>query len=206
MDDEKNTLLSDSTVKQDEEEQNNTMNSQVEVNSSGAVACIYDWVHCLLIAVIAVVIILTFFFRMVNVDGESMLETLQNGDKVIVSELFYTPNDGDIVVISHGQKYKDPIIKRVIATEGQTLDINFETGEVVVDGVVLQEDYIIGETIKGDTAIPSVIPEGKVFVMGDNRTKSLDSRYENIGLIDKSDIIGKAQFVAFPFNHFGGLY
>ena len=206
MDDEKNTLLSDSIVKQDEEEQNNTMNSQVEVNSSGAVACIYDWVHCLLIAVIAVVIILTFFFRMVNVDGESMLETLQNGDKVIVSELFYTPNDGDIVVISHGQKYKDPIIKRVIATEGQTLDINFETGEVVVDGVVLQEDYIIGETIKGDTAIPSVIPEGKVFVMGDNRTKSLDSRYENIGLIDKSDIIGKAQFVAFPFNHFGGLY
>ena len=207
MDGEKRTALSEGIFPEDEPkvaDDNSIM--KVPVNRSGAVANIYDWVHCLLIAVIAVVMILTFVFRMVNVDGDSMKDTLINGDKVIVTELFYTPNDGDIVVISHGQRYKEPIIKRVIATEGQTLDIDFETGEVIVDGVVLQEDYINGQTIKGTSEIPRVIPDGKVFVMGDNRTVSLDSRYDEIGLIDEADIIGKAQFVAFPFNHFGYLY
>lgn len=167
-------------------------------NSTKWSSGLYDWMYCLLIAFIAVVMLLTFAFRMVNVDGDSMMNTLMNTDKVIVTDLFYTPKDGDVVVISHGAEYSQPIIKRVIATEGQTLDINFETGEVVVDGVVLQEDYINGETIKGNTEIPSVIPEGKVFVMGDNRVVSLDSRYEQIGLIDENDIIGKAQFVAIP--------
>lgn len=183
---------------------------QITLNGSKGLASIYDLLHCLIVAVIAVVAILTFAFRMVNVDGDSMMNTLINDDKVIVTDLFYTPKDGDIVVISHGAEYSEPIIKRVIATEGQTLDINFDTGEVVVDGVVLQESYIIGNTIKGSAEIPSVIPEGKVFVMGDNRTVSLDSRYEEIGLIDEKDIIGKAQFVAIPsgfqLDRFGFIY
>ncbi len=179
---------------------------KVEISKSRAANCLFDWAQCILVAVVAVVVVLTFFFRMVNVDGDSMLDTLTNSDKVIVSDLFYEPNDGDIVVISHGQEYSQPIIKRVIATEGQTLDINFDTGDVVVDGVVLQEDYIIGETVQGNAEIPSVIPEGYVFVMGDNRTVSLDSRFTEIGLVPVTDIIGKAQFVVFPFNDFGYLY
>lgn len=179
---------------------------KVEISKSRAANCLFDWAQCILVAVVAVVVVLTFFFRMVNVDGDSMLDTLTNSDKVIVSDLFYEPDDGDIVVISHGHEYSQPIIKRVIATEGQTLDINFDTGDVVVDGVVLQEDYIIGETVQGNAEIPSVIPEGYVFVMGDNRSVSLDSRFTEIGLVPVTDIIGKAQFVVFPFNDFGYLY
>ena len=179
---------------------------QVVLNKSKTSNCLFDWMQCILVAVVAVVIVLTFFFRMVNVDGDSMNDTLTNLDKVIVTDLFYEPNDGDIVVISHGHDYPQPIIKRVIATAGQTLDINFDTGEVVVDGVVLQEDYISSETIQGNAEIPSVIPEGYVFVMGDNRAISLDSRFNQIGLVPVTDIIGKAQFVVFPFSDFGYLY
>lgn len=188
------------------ENNSDTSKMKVMVNPSKGATCVYDWVGCLLTAAVVVVIMLTFLFRMIDVDGNSMNNTLYNSDKVIVTNLFYTPKDGDIVVISHAQNYQKPIIKRVIATEGQTLDIDFETGEVVVDGIVLQEDYISSDTVKGTAEIPSVIPKGKVFVMGDNRSVSLDSRYEDIGLINVTDIIGEAQFVVFPFNHFGFLY
>ena len=142
-----------------------------------------------------VVVCLTFVFRLVDVDGTSMNDTLQTNDKVIVTNLFYQPNNNDIVVISHGAEYKKPIIKRVIAKEGQT--------------VVIDEPYIKGTTFSGNygnNEIPEIIPEGKIFVMGDNRQVSLDSRSTEIGLIDVKDVIGKAQVVAFPFNHFGYLY
>lgn len=190
----------------DDEDDNNAVSSakvEIEPNKSKGVSILYDWVQCILIAFIAVVVLLTFVFRMINVDGDSMMNTLIDLDKVIVSELFYTPENGDVVVISHGAQYQKPIIKRVIATEGQTLDINFETGEVIVEGIVLDESYAVGTTKKGNIDIPKVIPEGKVFVMGDNREVSLDSRYEEIGLINVTDIIGKAEFVVFPFNHLG---
>ena len=115
----------------------------------------------------------------------------------------------DIVVISHGAEYKKPIIKRVIATEGQTLELDYENEKIIVDGIEISEPYIKGTTFSGNygnNVIPSVIPEGKIFVMGDNRQVSLDSRSTEIGLIDVKDVIGKAQVVAFPFDHFGYLY
>ena len=120
----------------------------------------------------------------------------------------YTPQYGDIVVISHGENYNEPIIKRVIATEGQALSINYETGEVSVDGVILDEDYIKGMTIelKHPLDIPERIPEGYVFVMGDNRQGSLDSRSVDIGLIPVENIIGKAEFRIFPLNSIGSIY
>ncbi len=204
MDEEKIELLSKLMNENEEESKASKSDKiQIEPNSSKSISIIYDWVQCVLIAFIAVAVLLTFGFRVINVDGDSMMNTLTNSDKVIVSELFYTPQDKDVVVISHGAQFQRPIIKRVIATAGQTLDINFETGEVVVDGVVIDEEYAVGETKKGNTEIPNVIPEGKVFVMGDNRSVSLDSRYEEIGLINETDIIGKAEFVFLPFNHFG---
>ena len=178
----------------------------IHLKKSEGTANLYDWVHSLVFAVAIVVIILTFFLRLVDVSGTSMVPTLKHQDKVVVTNFFYTPSDGDIIVISHGAEYSDPIIKRVIATEGQTLSIDFNKGEVTVDGKKLNEPYIRGFTHPEDAEIPKVIPEGKVFVMGDNRGVSLDSRSKEIGLIDVKNIIGKAQLVVFPLSNIKYLY
>ncbi len=173
----------------------------IHLKNSDSIAGVYEWVHSLVFAVAIVVILLTFFVRLVDVSGTSMKQTLQNNDKVVVSNFFYQPKQGDIVVISHGAEYAEPIIKRVIATEGQSLSIDFDTEKIIVDGVELKENYIQGHTHKEDGEIPKVIPEGKVFVLGDNRGVSMDSRSKAIGLIDVTDIIGKAEVVVFPFGN-----
>ncbi|HIU50099.1 MAG TPA: signal peptidase I [Candidatus Limousia pullorum] len=141
---------------------------------------------------------------MVIVDGRSMQHTLESGDKIIVTKMGYQPKDGDVIVVGKSEEgYSKPIVKRVIATEGQTLEIDFENQQVIVDGKVLDEPYISSETIEGTAEIPEVIPEGYVFVMGDNRYISMDSRYKDIGLVNVDDIVGKAVFVVFPFDRFG---
>ncbi len=181
----------------------------VSAKQEGGLAGVYDWIRCVVFAIAIVVVCLTFVFRLVDVDGTSMNDTLQSNDKVIVTNLLYTPKNNDIIVISHGAQYKKPIIKRVIAKEGQTLKLDYENNRIIVDGIVIDEPYIKGTTFSGnygDNEIPEVVPEGKLFVMGDNRQVSLDSRSTEIGLIDVKDVIGKAQFVAFPFDHFGYLY
>lgn len=191
----------------DEEKVND--NQFVVADSEGGMAGFYDWIRCVIIAISIVIICLTFVFRLVDVEGSSMDDTLATKDKVIVTNLLYTPKAGDIVVISHGAEYANPIIKRVIATEGQTVELDYENERIIVDGVVIDEPYIKGSTFSGnygDNEIPEVIPEGKLFVMGDNRKVSLDSRSTEIGLIDDENVIGKAQFVAFPFSDFGYLY
>ncbi len=166
----------------------------------------YEWLHTLVLAITVVMILLTFVFRLVNVDGQSMMDTLFDKDKVIVTNLCYTPECGDVVVISHGQNLNKPIVKRVIATEGQSLSIDFETGTVVVDGAVLDEPYIKETPFKsGDAEIPEVVPEGMVFVMGDNRNHSTDSRSTTVGMIAEEDVIGKAQYIVYPFNRFKKL-
>lgn len=166
----------------------------------------YDLLHTLILAITVVMILLTFVFRLVVVDGQSMMDTLFNQDRVFVTNLFYTPECGDVVVISHGQNLNKPIIKRVIATEGQSLSIDFNTGDVVVDGAVLDEPYIKDLTVKqGDAEIPEVIPEGMVFVMGDNRNHSTDSRFTAVGMIAEEDIIGEAQYIVYPFDRFKKL-
>ena len=192
-----------------EEEEAFDENQFVTMNSEGSMAGFYDWIRCMLFAISIVVVCLTFVFRLVDVDGSSMDDTLATKDKVIVTNFFYTPQNNDIVVISHGNDYPNPIIKRVIATEGQSVKLDYENNRIIVDGVVIDEPYIKGTTFSGnfgDNIIPEVIPEGKLFVLGDNRKVSLDSRSTEIGLIDVENVIGKAQFVAFPFNDFGYLY
>lgn len=174
----------------------------IHLKKSNGTNNLYEWVSALVYAVAVVVIILTFFLRLIDVSGPSMKNTLYSGDKVIITNFMYTPADGDIVVISHGAEYSKPIIKRVIATEGEKLSINFKTGEVKVNDKVLDEPYIIGSTHSESGDIPSVIPKGKIFVMGDNREDSLDSRSREIGLIDVDDVIGRARFVLFPFSNF----
>ncbi len=178
--------------------------------NNGATSSFFDFVRCILFAIAVVVICLTFVFRLVGVDGSSMENTLMTNDKVIVTNFFYTPDNNDIIVISHGAEYNKPLIKRVIATEGQTIKLDYENEQIIVDGVVIDEPYVKEGTFVGNYAeydIPEVVPEGKVFVMGDNRKVSADSRSTRVGLIDVDDVIGKAQFVVFPFSsNFGYLY
>lgn len=188
----------------------NTVGTKQEGSVKGkskAFSSFFEWVEAIVTAIIVVVVIFTFCFRIVTVSGPSMENTVQDGDKVLITDLGYEPQDGDIVVISHATDFSEPLIKRVIATEGQTLKIDFTSGDVYVDGKLLDEKYIKNSTVNNEGGlIPTVIPEGYVFVMGDNRQNSKDSRSPQIGLIDERTIIGKAQCVVFPFDRIGGLY
>ena len=163
---------------------------------------IYDWIHCLSIALIICVVIFAFFVRLIDVRGTSMNPTLNNGDKMLVSGLFYSPKAGDVVVFKKDEC--DPeraLVKRVIATEGQVINIDFDNGIVYVDGEAIQEDYIMELTTnKIDFIGPQTVPEGCVFVMGDNRNASTDSRKTEIGMVDSRLILGKAYFVIYPLS------
>ena len=172
---------------------------------------LFEWAGAVFVSIVIVMLVLTFFVRHVTVSGSSMTDTLQNGDRLLVNSFMYTPQNGDIVVISHGNNYSDPIIKRVIALGGQRLDIDYNTGEVTVDGVILEENYIKGKTRQLSNSISleeydHIIPEGYVFVMGDNREGSLDSRSKEIGIIPVNNIIGKAEWRIMPFDKFGTVY
>ena len=163
---------------------------------------IYDWIHCLSIALIICVVIFAFFVRLIDVRGTSMNPTLNNGDKMLVSGMFYSPKAGDVVVFKKDEY--DPeraLVKRVIATEGQVINIDFDNGIVYVDGEAIQEDYIMEPTTnKIDFIGPQTVPEGCVFVMGDNRNASTDSRKTEIGMVDSRLILGKAYFVIYPLS------
>lgn len=153
---------------------------------------LYDWVETFCFALALMVVLFVFVFRYVTVDGNSMLNTLHNEDKLIISNLNYTPKTGDIVVI-YIEGQNKPYIKRVIATEGQTVKIDFEKWEVYVDGVLLEEDYVWRRD--GDMHYAAfydgefTVPEGQVYVMGDNRNDSTDSRV--LGCMDEHNIIGR---------------
>lgn len=166
---------------------------------------IYDIAGTIFLAIILLFITMTFFARQVTVDGPSMKETLHDKDRLLVSCFDYVPKNGDIVIVTHGENLDEPIVKRVIATAGQHLEINYANGEVSVDGKVLDEKYIVGTTIPvpNATVIPEVIPDGYVFVMGDNREHSLDSRSATVGLVPVENIIGKAFIRIYPFDSFG---
>lgn len=169
---------------------------------------IYDWVEIFAISVAVVFVLFSFIARIAVVDGGSMLPTLTNGDKVIVRQLFYTPKQGDIIVCQ-SEKYglDKPLVKRVIATEGQTVTLDRENWKVYVDGKELDESYVFFETgsMRGwDYNTDSVtVEKGHIFVMGDHRNDSLDSRSAAIGQIDVRYVIGQVVFRFMPFNHFG---
>ena len=164
----------------------------------------YDWVQSLTSALMFCVIIFVFFIRLVYVNGNSMLPTLRNNELMLVSRFLYSPETGDIVVFKKdAYDSNKALVKRVIATEGQVININFETGAVFVDGVELKEDYIRDLTYnKLDFIGPQTVPEGCVFVMGDNRNESTDSRNILIGMVDARLIIGKVLYVIYPLDAF----
>ena len=161
----------------------------------------YEWVQALVCSVLAVVVAFTFLIRLIGVDGHSMVPTLQDGDRLLVltSLLYDDYQYGDIVVLRKESFLEEPIVKRVIATEGQTVDIDFVTGSVTVDGVLLHEDYINELTFTEEgTEFPLTVPEGSIFVMGDNRNHSNDSRDARLGTVDTRYVIGRAVILAFP--------
>ena len=163
---------------------------------------LYEWVQSLVGSVLVVVAIFTFVIRMMGVDGHSMLNTLQHGDRLLVvnSMLYHNYKYGDIVILrKNGVFDDDPIVKRVIAVEGQTVDIDFAEGIVYVDGEALEEDYIREPTYTAEgTEFPLTVPEGSIFVMGDNRNDSDDSRDPELGPVDTRQILGRAVFLLFP--------
>ena len=162
---------------------------------------LYEWMQALVCSVLVVVLLFTFVVRLIGVDGHSMVPTLQDGDRLLVlnSILYADYQYGDIVVLRKESFLAEPIVKRVIATGGQTVDIDFETGSVYVDGELLKEDYINELTfLEEGTEFPLTVPEGSIFVMGDNRNNSNDSRDYRLGTVDTRYVIGKAVFLAFP--------
>ena len=178
---------------------------------------LFDWLDVLVTAIVSVVLVFSFVFRVATISGPSMENTLHGNERVIISNVGYEPKFGDIVVISRNvdnsieaeQESDLPIIKRVIATEGQKVDIDFESGIVYVDGKEVDSSFTKTPTnLKYDIDFPVIVDEGCVFVLGDNRNDSLDSRSSRIGnngMVDKRYILGHAVFRIFPFDKIGGL-
>lgn len=162
----------------------------------------YEWVRALVRAVLAVVILFTFVGRMTRVDGESMRETLQDGDLLAVLNASWCGSyeAGDLVILcKDGFHGGEPIVKRVIATEGQTVDIDFTQGVVYVDGEALEEPYVREPTWTAEgMEFPLTVPEGCLFVMGDNRNDSDDSRNPELGPVDSRQVLGRAVFLVLP--------
>ena len=167
------------------------------------------YLHDLLHMMLFMIAVFLVAFRIIVVSGPSMYDTLLDGDYILLlSNVFYhNPQYGDIVVASK-ESFDDgkPIIKRVIATEGQTVDIDFEKGVVYVDGTALSEPYTrTATTLWEGTEFPLTVEEGMIFVLGDNRNVSKDSRDPEIGLIDRREVLGKAVFCFFPGREKGEL-
>ena len=171
---------------------------------------LFGWGESLMTVLIFFVVVFTFFVRLIGVDGSSMYPTLQDHNIMLVSNLFYTPEKGDIVVLNKAGFWNDqPIVKRVIATGGDTIDIDEVTGDVLVNGEVLDEPYIAEKinTLEkmGDWTYPQTVPEGCLFVMGDNRNYSTDSRWSDLGMVDERYVLGHVLSVVFPFSSFGSV-
>ena len=159
---------------------------------------LFDMLQSVCAAVVFGILIFIFIFHVTTVRGSSMNNTLLGGDRLFTSNLFYTPEQGDIVIF-RTPYYDEPLIKRVVATGGQTVDIDFQSGDVFVDGILQQEEYIKEPTrTSNGFSGPYTVPEGMLFVMGDNRNNSNDSRLPAIGCIDVRAVQGKAFFILMP--------
>lgn len=174
----------------------------------GLLSSLFDYLEIFVYSAIAVILIFTFGFRLTNVKGPSMEDTLIENEKLLISNLFYEPEQGDIIVFHELGHYNEPIVKRVIATEGQVVDIDFSTWTVTVDGVPLEEGYrklTQGPQLTSDYTYPMTVPENCLFVMGDNRNHSADSRSSSIGFVDCRQILGRVICRLSPFDRFGAV-
>lgn len=180
--------------------------SEEEEKDNSRLAEVFEYVESLATMFVVMLLLFVFVARPATVFGESMLPTLHEGERLFISKLFYEPKRGDIVVLANTadqQEHKN-LIKRVIAVGGETIDIDFTTGEVTIDGKVLQEPYILEPTYLAEgMKFPLTIPEGEVFAMGDNRNNSRDSRSPDVGTVLEEEIVGRCLIRFLPFNRFG---
>lgn len=181
----------------------------------GLVYNLYYWLQTLVVAVVAIVLLFTFVGRITRVEGDSMRNTLHEGDLLLLQSIGCTPKAGDVVVLNKTTDETisllggEAIVKRVIATQGQTVFIDYNTSTVYVDGAPLDEPYVREDMefrsgpYSGQT--PFVVPEGSIFVMGDNRNESTDSRHQLLGPVDTRYVLGRAVCILFPFSDIGLL-
>jgi len=171
---------------------------------------LYFWLQSMVTALVTLILVFTLLGRVIGVDGSSMLPTLRHGELLILQSIGYTPAQGDVVVLYKPFKsITAPIVKRVIAVGGQTVSIDYNTSTVYVDGQALEEPYI-NESIMSpptwDNITSITVPEGHIFVMGDNRNHSSDSRDPELGVIDVRYVLGCARLVVFPLDRFGPVH
>ena len=172
---------------------------------------LYLNVRVLVGMMVVFVLLFTFVARIIVVSGPSMENTLIEGDLILVWSLGYVPKQGDVVLLTQESYQEDSIVNRFIATEGQKVEIDYSIGAVYVDGVPLKEDYIKERMLSpsypvyGEGISHVTVPEGCIFVMGDNRNQSADSRLPEIGIVDARCVIGRGLAVMFPFSHWKGL-
>ncbi len=169
---------------------------------------LYFWLQALVMVLTVLILIFTFVGRIIVVDGISMEPTLYHGDLLLLQSVGYTPKQGDVVVLTKEFEDADgPIVKRVIATGGQHVVIDYDAGTVTVDGEVLDEPYIKEAMMQPpeESITDILVPEGSIFVMGDNRNHSSDSRNVTLGAVDERYVLGRALWVFFPFQDFGAI-
>ena len=188
--------------------------------SNTVASTFFDYFEIFVISIITVLVVFSLFLRVARVDGGSMNQTLQNGETLVISDFFYEPKQGDIIVFHLCQEngFNQPLVKRVIATEGQRVVIDLTEEKIYIDGVELIEDYTyfsskgynssyfnsmyLSKGSDGHLKYVVTVPEGKLFVMGDNRNGSTDSRSRSVGFVDKDTVLGKALFRIAPFTIF----
>ena len=186
-------------------------NDQQQKKEFNIVQELFDWAESLVTSLVIIVLLFAFAFRLIGVSGDSMKPTLHNMDYLIVSKLGYTPEQGDIVVLTKEgflvneiTGKSDSFVNRIIATEGQTVDIDFALGVVYVDGVLQDDSFTLTKTTRqGDLHFPCTVPEGHIFVLGDNRNGSTDSRNAEVGMVDERYIVGRVLFRILPLTKFG---
>ena len=169
---------------------------------------LYFWLQALVAVLTALILIFTFVGRIIVVDGSSMEPTLYHGDLLLLQSVGYTPKQGDVVVLTKEFEDADgPIVKRVIATGGQHVAIDYDAGTVTVDDQVLDEPYIKEAMVRPpeESITDILVPEGSIFVMGDNRNHSSDGRNVTLGAVDERYLLGRALWVIFPFRDFGAI-
>ena len=170
---------------------------------------LYFWMQALAVALVALILTFTLAGRVIKVVGDSMLPTHHENDQILLQSIGYTPKQGDIVVLRKSSFMSDPVVKRVIATEGQHVTVDYMNHCVLVDGVPLEEPYILElmqDPNRSDMPVVDVtVPEGSIYVLGDNRNHSSDSRSERLGTVDTRYVLGRVLCILLPFDHFGAV-